>query len=541
MSKSKISTCLIVVGFAVGCVEKADFAAERAKRSAAFMNEVPKYSLDTTRRVFSLKDCVDISLTNSLEVQIKQLSEQITKEQKEGNLYAMLPSMSLSARNSARSNDSGGTSMGIDDKKQSLRPSTSSDRDTWTTRGELAWSTLDFGLAYMKHMKLDDQMEQGRIDTEKAAQDLRFRVTQAYFSAAAALSFMQNTSKHMKRCEEALVRLEKGADQADPSEIIRLKKEFKGMRLQLREYERSFKNHSLNLSSLMGVVPVDDMKVDTTPFERFRTEAKLPFKLPAYNELLKTALLNRDELRTNDVNRHLTEIAKNEKFISLFPNVKLFAAHNWDSNSFLYNQSWTEIGASAMMDVMKIPALQKELKANGLEGIALQYKEAALSMAVMAQLSIALNNMEEVKERTQYQSDLYDLSVKDRDLMVGKAKQGVANDLLLAEKELQLAMSEMDRTTAIGNLYVAYYRVLTTCACVEMPLPTDGSVAMYDRDSRNRIFHNDAPGLNRGLKAGLGQYLPPLPEQEPTATTGLRPTRESRSGIIQATDKPYEY
>ncbi len=473
-----------------------DRVAERAARVQAFQTLQPKLSVDL-KKTYTLKDCIDLACSNSLDLQIKSTLEKIAKEKREASWFGMLPSLNLSASANQRSNDSGGSSFGIVDGQESLRPSSSSERTTYHASAEIALSALDFGLAYLRTEGAHTQEELAQVSTDQAVADLRMQVIQSYFAACAAQKFIASTEVRLKSCEEALSRLEKlNANQADPEETLRLRRDFLSSRLRSREFERSYKNHCLNLTSLMGVIPTEAIQIDVASMA-----GEIKFPQQSVAELTDIALRQRTELRANDLQRHLAKLAENEKFLMMFPNVKLFAAWNADSNKYLYNQQWGEVGAQAMIDVMRLPALKHELKAAEMESLGLAYRDAALSMAVIAQVHIAANNLVEVRERLGYLDKICELSRQERELVSQRLAKGQSTEIQLAEKELQLSVAELDQLNALGNCHIAYYRLMNTSGISSLMMP-DGSTATYDREACLKLL-GTRPGIVALLKEEL--------------------------------------
>ena len=69
------------------------------------------------------------------------------------------------------------------------------------------------------------------------------------------------------------------------------------------------------------------------------------------------------------------KVIKMQSKKALDTKIKLFASYNNSSNSHLYNRDWAQVGATAVIDLLKLPSMYHELKAAGLEKQALQLLE----------------------------------------------------------------------------------------------------------------------------------------------------------------------
>ncbi|MEE3213991.1 MAG: TolC family protein, partial [Pseudomonadota bacterium] len=98
------------------------------------------------------------ALKYNLDYRLKLMESALASNLRDVSRHELLPQIVAEAGYSDRSNDSGGTSIGIEDGEESLRPSTSEERYRSTAGLGLSWSLLDFGLAYYENQQKADQM-----------------------------------------------------------------------------------------------------------------------------------------------------------------------------------------------------------------------------------------------------------------------------------------------------------------------------------------------------------------------------------------------
>ncbi len=87
------------------------------------------------------------ALKYNLDYRLKLLESALASDLRDVTSHEMLPRVVASAGYAGRNNDSGGTSIGIEDRQVSLRPSTSEERYRQLYSLGLSWSLLDFGVA----------------------------------------------------------------------------------------------------------------------------------------------------------------------------------------------------------------------------------------------------------------------------------------------------------------------------------------------------------------------------------------------------------
>ena len=177
--------------------------------------------------------------------------------------------------------------------------------------------------------------------------------------------------------------------------------------------------------------------------------------------LEKNALHLREELIEMDVESHISLLKEKYELLKMFPNVRFFAAYNNSSNSYLYNKNWSEIGFNALVDFMKIPSRLKSMSAEEKQRTVLKFKQYSAMVNIIAQLRIAYANIEEVKERLMLKEDIHKIIREENELTTKALVNGKCNQLDVLEKEIDLALSHIQRTAAFANYNVALHRLLS--------------------------------------------------------------------------------
>jgi outer membrane protein TolC len=105
--------------------------------------------------------------------------------------------------------------------------------------------------------------------------------------------------------------------------------------------------------------------------------------------LEETALVSRPELREQDYQVRINAAETRKTLLRMLPGIELSAGGHYDSNSFLVNNSWADVGVKAtwnLFNLMSGPAAHSAAKANEQVG---ELQRQAMSLAIMAQLYVA--------------------------------------------------------------------------------------------------------------------------------------------------------
>lgn len=459
LKEFRIMLVLAVLFVVAGCRNGDEARERRIARAAADMDKI-KYKEMPKNHVFSLVDCIAISLQHNLDLKVYELKTRIADEKVTAQMLGMLPDLSISNQFYSRNRTPGSSSESIETGRESLVSSRSVNNTINTIKIELALSVLDFGMAYLNAAQAEDRSLITVEQKRRAEQNLKLDVVKTYFKVAAAQDAIQTTEKLLEKCK----RLEKVFDELRKtktvSELRLLDEQKRFMRLEKRlvAYRRSYQNACIELRALMGYLPVSDIQVDTACLKKLNIAA-----LPDIDTLEKIALVERPELYQLDIQTSITVTEARKTILMMFPQVKMFVDFVNSNNSFLYTQSWWEIGVHAAYNLLKLPQKIARYRAINSEIDEISMRTLALSIGVMAQVRIAHANILEVKERFNLDNETY-LAYKKHLKVASEqfASGGALSQLELDRYELETAETFINRLISMSDCYVAYYRLLNT-------------------------------------------------------------------------------
>ena len=294
---------------------------------------------------------------------------------------------------------------------------------------------------------------------------------------ASAQYAMENTQEMLMIADETerLLKQMVNEKKLPLEKIITEKKTFLILKKSFMEYKRSYKNSCIELRALMGYYPTNELSVDTSGM---RVLADL--KIPEIELLEEIALIERPELYQLDIQQHITAISAKKKIIEMFPNVGIFTDFTNSTNKYLYNQSWWELGARAAYRLLRVPQQIGEFAAIETEIDQIKAQVIALSVGILSQVRIAHANLMEVKGRYQLAEELYDAYLKHEELKEKQAKNsGAVSMIELNRIKMETAQKDIERSQALGNYYLAYFRLLNSVG-----LETLDSKTLEDAKSR---------------------------------------------------------
>lgn len=409
------------------------------------------------------------ALKYNLDYKLKLMENALSKSLHDVSNYEMLPRLLAGAGYVSRNNDSGGRSIGIEDRMETLRPSTSQERDRTLANLTFSWNVLDFGVSYYRAQQKADQVLMADERRRKVAQNVMQDVRNSYWRALGAQKLIGRVDGLLDRVKKALTHAK------------RIEKEGLMPQAQVLAYQRALldavnlltlRRQDLELarselSALMSVAPGVAYVLAESD------EVDLPPMPSNFDELELMALEKRPEIMEEWYRKRVTENDIKAAKLLLWPNISLDVGPQYDSNKYNYNSSWVDLGARLSWNILKLaqyPALQR---AHEHQNKTDDMRRMALSMAVLTQVRVG---------GQRYGLSLRELEFAEESLRVDKqllnfaqaaAKSQFDSDLEVIRAEARALLAEYQRFAAYSNAQAAWGRLYNSVGLDVLPATID--------------------------------------------------------------------
>ncbi len=451
----------------------------------------------------SFEEAVARALKYNLDYRLKLMESTLALGISDLSHYDMLPNLVASAGYSQRNNDSGGNSVNIDTGIVSLSNSTSQERAHMMRGIEFSWNALDFGLSYYRAKQQADQYLIAEERRKRVAQNILQDTRSAYWRAVGAQRLVRQADTLHERVQTALMRSREAEAQGllPPREALTYQRLLLDAVQLLAARRQELVIAKRELAALMNVTPGTDFTV---------LEVEEPQLAPVpYNvaELEEIALTNRAELREENYKIRITADDARRQLVTLLPGISLTAGMQYDSNKYLYNNDWSEVGARVTFNLFKVLSLPAMRDVHKAQVAADQGRRLALSMAILTQVRVAVER---------YRLALSDLDIARESNKVDQRLAAYAQAALStrAESELELIRaearalnSEYQRYSAYATAHAAFGRIYNSLGLDVLPeeLKSDSvadlaqAIAMHVEAREAETFAYDAAAANSKL------------------------------------------
>ncbi|WP_212625521.1 TolC family protein [Pseudomonas sp. PP3] len=405
------------------------------------------------------------ALKYNLDYRLKLMESALASDLRDVSSHEMLPRLVASAGYAGRNNDSGGTSIGIEDRQVSLRPSTSEERYRELYGLGLSWSLLDFGVAYYRTQQKSDQILMAEERRRKVAQNVLQDVRNAYWRALGAQRLMPEVDKLLMRTHTALTSAREAEQRGllPRQEILAYQRALLDSIYLLTVRRQDLEFAQAELAALMSLPPGSKMVLADMP------DPPLPEVQQSMAQLEQLSMEHRPEIMEEwyrkRVNQKDLDIAKAQ----LWPNVSVDFGYKYDSNKYLYNSDWMGTGLQVSMNLLRLLQLPSLNAAEKSQNETDDTRRVALSMAILTQVRVGTLRYQLARQEVAFAED--SLRV-DRSLLdyAQAAKTGaLGSELEVIRSEGRFLLSRYQREAAFSSAQAAWGRLYNSVGLDVLP------------------------------------------------------------------------
>jgi outer membrane protein TolC len=393
------------------------------------------------------------SLKYNLDYKVELMDEALKSRELNLSRYDMLPQMVASAGYAGRNNYSGASSLSLITRRQSLEPSTSSERNLYNADLTLSWDVLDFGLSYVRAKQKADEVLISQERRRKVANRIIEDVRTSYWRAVSAERLLTKLQQLEDSVTTTLENSERLAERrlSAPLTALTYQRELVEIQGEVRRLQRELVIAKSQLAALMNLKP-------GTQFSLVLPDRGVAMPVVKYSgeDMMMTALQNRSELREVSYRQRINAKELDAALLSALPSFRGILGVNVDSNDFLYNNDWFQWGARASWNVLNLFRYPAQKKAVQAQDDLLQQRELALTMAVITQVHVARARFGHLSE--ELSTAQHQMRVQDKIMAQIRAghKAGAMSQQTLLREEMNTLVSEVKYDIAYAEAQNAY-------------------------------------------------------------------------------------
>jgi outer membrane protein TolC len=430
--------------------ETASFGENRLARIAAGQERVTGG--------ISLYEAMARAIKFNLDTRVEMAQAALRLKELDLSHYKFLPNIVANSGYMGRDNVSASSSRSVETGRQSLEPSTSTERNLLSADLTFSWNILDFGLSYVRAQQLADEALIAEETRRKVANRVIEDVRTAYWRAVTHERLAARLRALEARVQSAIrdARRQYNDPSINPVQAVTYERDLIEVRRQIQQVDSELAVAKAQLAALMNLTP-------GTPYRLVDSRGT---SVPTINrppaELVRMALANRPEMREVQYRLRINDKESTAALLELLPSAQFYLGGNYDSNKFLLNNHWLAYGAKASWNLLKLVQYPARKEAIDGQSDMLDQRSLALTMAIMTQVhvsraryALALRDLRTAADLLNVQNNLRAQIRSQVAVDRSGAQLLIKEDMnaLLAEVRFDLAHAQLQN--AFAGLYAA--------------------------------------------------------------------------------------
>lgn len=417
------------------------------------------------------------ALKYNLDHQVEIYEQALRISELDLSHFELLPKVVASTGYAERDNTQASSSFNVLTNSQNFGASTSTENAIGTADISFTWNVLDFGLSYIRARQAADKVLIAEEMRRKAAQRIIEDVRTAYWRAVSGQRLVAKVQRLEGRTRDALASARNVSQSGETSPITALtyERELVEVKRTLQELRRDLSIAKSQLAALMNLTPGTSFHLAVPTHNPGPPAIDL-----AVPEMIDIALNSRPEVRENLYKLRINSQEIHAAWLELLPGVQLVAGANYDSNDFLFNKHWANIGAKATWNLLKVfqmPARREVLES---QERLLEQRGLALTMAIMTQVHVSrvryIHLERELTTAGEYRSVQRRLVNQIRI----EADADRVSEQTLIREELNTLVAEAKYDIAFADVQNAYANILASMGIDPLSIATGPDMSLAE-------------------------------------------------------------
>jgi outer membrane protein TolC len=443
-----VSVCLGGCAFVPHPLTDAERAAE-ANRDLAdvFAPQEP------LTHALTLEEAFARAIAYNLDERVKLMERSVAERDFEISKFDMLPKVIATAGASTRNNVLASSSTAVGTGQQSLVPSTSTDSDLKFADLTTSFNILDFWVSYYNSKQQANKVLVAEEQRRRVLQGLFQDVRRAFWRAASAQRLSNDIREATRDAKNALESSRKSETLRAPIDALRYQKALLDALRDLQSVEQLLGASKIELAQLINLPPGTNYSLAVP--RNLRIEGvKLPVR-----QMEDVALIRNPEIRESSYRVRISADETRKTLARNLPGINFSYGPNYDSNSFLVNNTWAAGAVRLSGNLVSIISIPEQLKRGNLAEATAITRREALSVATLAKLHIAYQQYLAAAEEYRWADQLASVDRRLYEQISNRTETDAQSELERVSARVSTVQSDLRRYRAYAEAQAALGRL----------------------------------------------------------------------------------
>jgi outer membrane protein TolC len=478
----------------------------------------------------TLEEAFARAMSYNLDERVKIMERAVAQRDFELSKYDMLPKVIANAGASTRDNELASSSVSVLTRRQSLEPSTSTDRDLKFADLSVSWNILDFWVSYYNAKQQADRVlvveEQRRRVLQALFQDVR----RAFWRAASAQRLSGDVRDSIRVAQRALESSRKVESEAlrAPVDALRYQRSLLDALRDLEFVQQQLAVAKTELAALINLPPGTNYTV-AVPRSLRLEGLGVPVR-----QMEEVALARNPDIREASYQVRITADETRKMLARNLPGINFNYGPAYDSNSYLVNNTWTGGAVRLSANLISILSIPEQMKRGQIAEDTAVTRRQALSMAVLAKLHIAYQTYLSAQKEYRWADQLASVDRRLYQQVANRTETDAQSELERVSARVSAVISDLKRYRSYAEAQAALGRLYDVIGVDPIP----DAVASLDIASLSAVIRKSASDWSGAKLERVSAVTPAakLAEQMPAEPAAPQPEMPARVQNAYASD-----
>jgi outer membrane protein, multidrug efflux system len=516
-----VSVCLGGCAFVPHPLTDAERAAEANNDLAdAFGSQEP------LTHALTLEEAFARAIAYNLDERVKLMERSVAERDFEISKFDMLPKVIATAGASTRNNDLASSSVSVVNQSVTVPPSTSTDRDLKFADLTTSFNILDFWVSYYNSKQQANKVLVAEEQRRKVLQGLFQDVRRAFWRAASAQRLSNDIREASREAKNALESSRKSETLRAPIDALRYQKALLDALRDLQSVEQLLGASKIELAQLINLPPGTNYSLAVP--RNLRIEGvKLPVR-----QMEDVALIRNPEIRESSYQVRISADETRKTLARNLPGINFSYGPNYDSNSFLVNNTWAAGAVRLSGNLVSIISIPEQLKRGHLAEATAITRREALSVATLAKLHIAYQQYLAAAEEYRWADQLASVDRRLYEQISNRTETDAQSELERVSARVSTVQSDLRRYRAYAEAQAALGRLYDVVGIDPVP----EAMASLDIASLSAAIRRNASDWKSDRLEHLSEGAPGAAQAPDAAAAPQSATAPSSQRSAQASD-----
>ncbi|HEY4973456.1 MAG TPA: TolC family protein [Steroidobacteraceae bacterium] len=429
--------------------------AERSAEASQDMAEVFSGQEPLTHAL-TLEEAFARAMAYNLDERVKGMERQVAARDFEISKFDLLPKVIATAGASTRNNVLASRSVSVTTNTQTVEPSTSTDRDLKFADLTTSWNILDFWVSYFNSKQQADRVLVAEEQRRRVLQALFQDVRRAFWRAASAQRLNSDVRDTIRDAQKALEASRKGETLRAPIDALRYQKALLDALRDLEFVQQQLAVSKTELAALINLPPGTVYSL-AAPRNLKIESPRMPVR-----QMEEVALVRNPDVREASYQVRISVNETRKMLARNLPGINFSYGPNYDSNSFLVNNTWAGGAVRLSANLISILSIPEQMKRGQLAEDTAITRRQALSMTTLAKLHIAYQQYLAAAKEYRWADQLASVDRRLYQQIANRTETDAQSELERVSARVSALQSDLkryrsyaDAQAALGRLYDA--------------------------------------------------------------------------------------